>query len=104
MPVSVSGAIPLVYRWLRDAQDLGIDLLFETHRDSLLNDLYYTLELLDAVPELMLTADLSHFVLEREFQRVDDVAGFATKLVLELTIDFLFRQRCCHDYFLDLLN
>ena len=68
MPVSVSGAIPLVYRWLRDAEDLGIDLLFETHRDSLLNDLYYTLELLDAVPELMLTADLSHFVLEREFQ------------------------------------
>jgi len=68
MPVSVAGAIPLVYRWLRDAEDLGIDLLFETHRDSLLNDLYYTLELLDAVPELMLTADLSHFVLEREFQ------------------------------------
>lgn len=68
MPVSVAGAIPLVHRWLREAQDMGIDLLFETHRDSLLNDLYYTLELLDAVPEMMLTADLSHFVLEREFQ------------------------------------
>ena len=68
MPVSVAGAIPLVYRWLGEAEAMGIDLLFETHRDSLLNDLYYTLELLDAVPELMLTADLSHFVLEREFQ------------------------------------
>ncbi len=68
MPVSVAGAIPLVYRWLKDAEDLGVELLFETHRDSLLNDLYFTLEVLDAVPELMLTADLSHFVLEREFQ------------------------------------
>jgi hypothetical protein len=67
-PVSVMGAVPLIYRWLEDAEQLGIDLLFETHRDSLLNDLYYTLEVLDAVPELMLTADLSHFVVEREFQ------------------------------------
>jgi len=68
MPVSVAGAIPLIYRWMDQAAALGIDLLFETHRDSLLNDLYYTLEVLDAVPELKLTADLSHFVLEREFQ------------------------------------
>jgi hypothetical protein len=68
MPVSVAGAIPLIYRWLDAAAALGIDLLFETHRDSLLNDLYYTLEVLDAVPELQLTADLSHIVLEREFQ------------------------------------
>jgi hypothetical protein len=68
MPVSVMGAVPQIYRWLEDAEELGINLLFETHRDSLLNDLYYTLEVLDAVPELMLTADLSHFVVEREFQ------------------------------------
>lgn len=68
MPISVAGAIPLIYRWMDAAAALGIDLLFETHRDSLLNDLYYTLEVLDAVPELKLTADLSHFVLEREFQ------------------------------------
>lgn len=68
MPVSVAGALPLIYRWLGEAESLGIDLLFETHRDSLLNGLYYTLEVLDAVPELMLTADLSHFVVEREFQ------------------------------------
>lgn len=67
-PVSVAGALPLIYRWMGEAEAMGIDLLFETHRDSLLNDLYYTLEVLDAVPELMLTADLSHFVLEREFQ------------------------------------
>ncbi len=68
MPVSVAGALPLLYRWLNEAERMGVDLLFETHRDSILNDLYFTLEVLDAVPELMLTADLSHFVVEREFQ------------------------------------
>jgi sugar phosphate isomerase/epimerase len=66
-PVSVAGAIPLIYRWMDLAASMGFELLFETHRDSLLNDLYYTLEVIDAVPELKLTADLSHFVLEREF-------------------------------------
>jgi hypothetical protein len=66
-PVSVAGAIPLIYRWMDLAASMGMELLFETHRDSLLNDLYYTLEVIDAIPELKLTADLSHFVLEREF-------------------------------------
>lgn len=67
MPVSVAGAVPLIYRWMDLADSMGMQLLFETHRDSLLNDLYYTLEVIDAIPELLLVADLSHFVLEREF-------------------------------------
>ena len=50
-PVSVAGAIPLIYRWMDQAEAKGMELLFETHRDSLLNDLYYTLEVLDAIPE-----------------------------------------------------
>jgi hypothetical protein len=67
MPVSVAGALPLIYRWLQEADDMGLELLFETHRDGILNDLYYTLEVIDSVPELMLTGDLSHFVVDREF-------------------------------------
>ncbi len=67
MPVSVAGALPLIYRWLQEADDMGLQLLFETHRDGILNDLYYTLEVIDSVPELMLTGDLSHFVVDREF-------------------------------------
>jgi hypothetical protein len=67
MPVSVAGAIPLINRWLEQARENGFELLFETHRNGILNDLYYTLEVLDAIPELQLTADLSHFVVDREF-------------------------------------
>jgi hypothetical protein len=53
---------------MRDAGQAGLPLLFETHRDSLLNDLYYTLQLLDLVPEMRLCADLSHFVIDREMR------------------------------------
>ncbi len=68
MPLSVSGAVPVVYRWMEEAELLGLPLLFETHRDSLLNDLYYTLQLIDEVPEMRLCADLSHFVVDRELR------------------------------------
>ncbi|MEN0108285.1 MAG: sugar phosphate isomerase/epimerase [Pseudomonas sp.] len=67
MPVSVAGAIPLINRWLEQARQMGFELLLETHRNGILNDLYFTLEVLDAIPELQLTADLSHFVVDREF-------------------------------------
>ncbi|WP_019529230.1 hypothetical protein [Dasania marina] len=67
MPIGVVGAIPVIYRWLQEADDMGINLLFETHRDGILNDLFYTLEVIDNIPELELTGDLSHFVVDREF-------------------------------------
>lgn len=68
MPVSVAGAIPVLYRWMEYADDLDMPLLIETHRDGILNDLYSTLEIIDAIPELRLCADLSHFVVDREFK------------------------------------
>jgi hypothetical protein len=67
MPLTPAGAVPLIYRWLQEARQMGVELLFETHRDSLLNDLFFTLQVLDEVPELKLTADLSHIVINREF-------------------------------------
>lgn len=68
MPVTVAGAIPVIYRWMEDADRIGMPLLFETHRDGILNDLYYTLQVIDSIPEMRLCADLSHFVVDREFR------------------------------------
>jgi len=68
MPLTVDEGVPVVRRWMADAEVVGIPLLFETHRDSLLNDLYYTLQIIEAVPEMRLCADLSHFVLDREMR------------------------------------
>jgi hypothetical protein len=67
-PVDVGDATPLVKAWLSDASDFDMPVLFETHRDSLLNDLFYTLQLIERVPEMRLCADLSHFVVDRELR------------------------------------
>jgi len=68
IPLQVDEGADMVRRWLDDADRVGIPLLFETHRDSLLNDLGYTVLLMDAVPEMRLCADLSHFVVDREIR------------------------------------
>lgn len=83
MPFTVAEAVPLLHRWINEAAEIGQMMLVETHRDGLLNDLYYTLQVLDAVPELRLCADLSHFVIDREF-RVPLSArdeGFITRIL-----------------------
>jgi hypothetical protein len=68
MPIKPEDAVSDVRRWIGEAGDRDIPLLFETHRDGLLNDLYFTLQLMDLVPEMRLCADLSHFVVDRELR------------------------------------
>jgi hypothetical protein len=68
MPIRPEEAVPVIHRWMDEAKEAGIPMLFETHRDSLLNDLYFTLQVIDLVPEIRLCADLSHFVVDREMR------------------------------------
>lgn len=68
MPMRPEDAVSTVRRWIEEAGERAMPLLFETHRDSLLNDLYFTLQLMDLVPEMRLCADLSHFVVDRELR------------------------------------
>jgi hypothetical protein len=65
-PLSVEGAIPIIRSWLEMSEDIGVPIKMETHRDCITNDMFFTLQLLDAIPELRLTADLSHYCLNRE--------------------------------------
>jgi len=68
MPLRPEDAVPVVQRWMREAAERNLPLLFETHRDSLLNDLYFTLQLMELLPGMRLCADLSHVVVDREMR------------------------------------
>lgn len=67
-PARVLECIPYILGWLELARDLPVPVFFETHRDRMTTDLLFTLQLIDAVPEMRLTADLSHAVVGREFR------------------------------------
>lgn len=67
MPLTVDGMIPVIRKWIEMSEEEGMPILFESHRNCITNDLYATLALLDAIPEMRMCADLSHFVVDREF-------------------------------------
>ena len=83
MPLTVANGVPVIRQWMADARDAGVTLLFETHRECTLNDLYYTLQLIEQVPEMRLCADLSHYVIDREMTipLSDRDAGFMHRIL-----------------------
>src|SRR5260370_36454670 len=66
MPITVEGAIPVIRRFIDIAEEIGVPIQLETHRNCITNDLLSTLQLLDAIPEMVVSADLSHYVVGRE--------------------------------------
>jgi hypothetical protein len=66
MPVKLADMIPIIERWLRIAEQEKMPIQFETHRNCITNDLFTTVQLLEAVPDMRLAADLSHYVVDRE--------------------------------------
>jgi len=84
MPLALEDMIALTRRWIDIADGAEFELQFETHRHGLLNDLYPTLQLVDAVEGLRLCADLSHFVVDREFALpIDPAADAMMRKVLD---------------------
>jgi hypothetical protein len=69
MPLAVADMAEAVKAWLAISAAEGVPIQFETHRNCITNDLFSTLLLLDAIPEMRLSADLSHYVVDREMMQ-----------------------------------
>ncbi|MFK7870911.1 MAG: sugar phosphate isomerase/epimerase family protein [Roseobacter sp.] len=104
-PLTVEGAIPVIRKWIEMSDEIGMPVHFETHRNCITNDLFATLSMLDAIPEMRLAADLSHYMVDREFKlplakwerdlmsrclaRADSFQGrVASRQQIQLQIDF----------------
>ena len=110
MPLSVDGMIPVIRKWIEMSEEEGMPIQFESHRNCITNDLYSTLCLLDAIPEMRMCADLSHYVVDREFwyplsqrdmalisrilERSDSFQGrVASRQQIQLQLDFPQNQK-----------
>lgn len=67
LPFTPREGAELVQQSLELSRQVKMPVYFETHRLTLTTDMLFTLQLLELVPELEVIADLSHFVVAREF-------------------------------------
>ena len=88
-PFSVEEGAEYLRGWMAMCAAANMPVTIETHRDCITTDLLYTLQLMDAVPEMNLCADLSHFVVGREFKwPITPLVQSQIELVLDRSASF----------------
>lgn len=110
MPIELDAMERVISTWLEMSERIGMPIQFETHRNCITNDLYTTLQLIERIPDMRLCADLSHYVVDREFwyplsdhdlglisrilERSDSFQGrVASRQQIQLQLDFPQNQK-----------
>ncbi len=95
-PRRVEDCLPLLDGWMRLAEDAGVAVFVETHRHRITSDLLMTLDFLDQRPALPLLADLSHYLVAREFAfPVEDESQAQIRRILQNAQAFHGRIGSC---------
>jgi hypothetical protein len=88
-PFAIEEGADYLRSWLQMCDRAGMPVTIETHRDCITTDMHYCLQLLDAVPEMNLCADLSHYVVGREFGwPISDQVQSQIETILERSSSF----------------
>ena len=110
MPIALDDMVPVIETWMDMSERIGMPIQFETHRNCITNDLYTTLQLIERIPAMTICADLSHYVVDREFwfplsehdmslisrilERSDSFQGrVASRQQIQLQLDFPQHQK-----------
>jgi sugar phosphate isomerase/epimerase len=86
----LGNVVELVREGMRMASDAGIPIFYETHRGNFTETIPQTIALVERVPEIRITADLSHFVVVGEFY------GWESENAAERMRPILERVHCIH--------
>ena len=88
-PFTIAECVPILESFRDLAADAEVEMHIETHRASMTNDLLFMMQLLDAAPWMKLTADLSHYVVGRQFPwPIDDTSEEYVQRVLARAVAF----------------
>ena len=88
-PWTAKEAEPRVRGWLEMGEKAGLPIYLETHRLTLTNDIVFTLDLMDLIPEMEMVADLSHILVAREFpEPMDDLSNELIHRILKRSASF----------------